>query len=66
MGLFAGLERRYDKISSLRLGFYDEIRFVFETFIAHCVSGALARGSRELGQDLIVAAISEVLLCEGL
>jgi hypothetical protein len=35
-------------------------------FSFNCVAGALARGSREPGQDLIVAAISEVLLCEGL
>lgn len=31
-----------------------------------CLSVALARGSREPGQDLSVAAISGVLLCEGL
>ena len=31
-----------------------------------CLTGALARGSREPGQDLSVAAISGVLLCEGL
>lgn len=37
-----------------------------KTFDKNCVTGALARGSREPGQDLTVAAISEVLLCEGL
>ena len=31
-----------------------------------CLAVALARGSREPGQDLSVAAISGVLLCEGL
>jgi hypothetical protein len=31
-----------------------------------CVEVALARGKRETGQDLSVAAISDVLLCEGL
>ncbi len=30
------------------------------------LTGALAKGMREPGQDLIVAAISEVLLCGGL
>jgi len=31
-----------------------------------CVEVALARGKRETGQDLSGAAISDVLLCEGL
>ena len=43
MGLFVGPERRYDTISSLRLGFCDKNRFVIEALNdSLCV-----RGSRE-------------------
>lgn len=44
----------------------DETGYSYLTQTTHCPAVALARGKREPGQDLSGAAISVILLCEGL